>query len=80
MNLQKGDRVLVNVAPFIGSLRRNKDSIPCRVVSVKENSVEVTTESPYREISLWVSLEWIEDLLEADLSRPPESKDVPLFV
>ena len=69
MNIQKGSRVLVNVAPFIGSWQRSKDSIPCRVLSVNESSVEVATEHPYRELALWISPSWIEELLEADLCR-----------
>ena len=69
MNIQKGNRVLVNVAPFIGSWQRSKDSIPCRVLSVKESTVEVATEHPYRELSMWVSPSWIEELLEPNLCR-----------
>ncbi len=52
MNYQEGDQVLVNVAPFIGSVRRNKDSVPCRVIAVHGSHVEVRTEAPYREVSL----------------------------
>jgi len=73
MYLQKGNRVLVNVAPFIASLRRNKDSIPCRILSVKETSVEVATEYPYRQISMWISPSWIEELINPDFYRPHEN-------
>ncbi len=34
MDIQKGDHVLVNVAPFIGSLMRGSESIPCEVLDV----------------------------------------------
>ncbi len=74
MDIQKGNRVLVNIAPFIASLKRGKDSIPCRVLSVKDASVEVATEYPYRELSMWVSSTWIEELLEPDYS-PPTNDD-----
>jgi hypothetical protein len=67
MSIQKGSRVLVNVAPFIASLRRGKDAVPCRVLSVTESAVEVATEYPYRELSMWVSSTWIEELLDTDL-------------
>ena len=68
MDIKKGNRVLINIAPFIASLHRAKDSIPCRVLSVKESCVEVATEYPYRELSMWLSATWIEKLLEPDLS------------
>ena len=68
MDIQKGSRVLVNVAPFIASSHRGKDAIPCRVLSVEESAVEVATEFPYREHSMWVSSTWIERLLDADFS------------
>jgi hypothetical protein len=72
MNIQKGNRVLVNIAPFIGSWQRSKDSIPCRVLSTKECLVEVATEEPYRELSMWISPSWIEGHL-ADLCDPQEN-------
>jgi hypothetical protein len=80
MNLQKGSRVLVNIAPFIGSGQRTKDSIPCRVLSIKEFSIEVATEDPYRELSMWVSPSWIEGLIDLDLCHPQEEKHEPLYV
>jgi hypothetical protein len=74
MDIQKGNRVLVNVAPFIGSSRPGKDSIPCRVLSVKEGFVEVETEFPYRQLSIWVSSSWIETILEPDFCPPNEDE------
>jgi hypothetical protein len=64
MDLQKGDHVMVNAAPFIGSQRRNRESIPCRILTVHEAHVEVQTEFPYREFSLWVGSDWVDRKLE----------------
>jgi hypothetical protein len=80
MNIQKGNRVLVNVAPFIGSWQRSKDSIPCRVLSVKESSIEVVTEPPYRELSLWVSPSWIEGLVDPEICPPQKDTRKSLCV
>jgi hypothetical protein len=66
MEVQKGDRVLVNLAPFIGSVRRKEESISCRVLAVDGPHVEVRTESPYREFSLRVQNTWIEGRLEGE--------------
>jgi hypothetical protein len=60
MEMHRGDRVLVNVAPFIGSNRRGRTAIPCRVTAVDGSYVEVCTEAPCREISLRVTANWIE--------------------
>ncbi len=60
MDLQPGNRVLVNVAPFIGSMKRHKDSIACEVVAIDGDQVHVRTEAPYRTLSLWVASHWIE--------------------
>jgi hypothetical protein len=60
MDIQKGDRVLVNVAPFIGSAMRGNDSIPCEVLDVKGFQVHVRAEPPYRGVSLWVMSNWID--------------------
>ena len=77
MELQKGDRVLVNVAPFIGSLRRNEESIPCQVVEANGDWVEVCTEPPYKRVALWIRASWIEDLLQpADESASPCSESI----
>lgn len=80
MNLQKGSRVLVNIAPFIGSWQRSKDSIPCRVLSIKETSVEIVTEPPYRVLSMWISPSWIEGPVDKDFPRPHEDNHEPLCV
>lgn len=74
MDIQKGNRVLVNVAPFIGSPQPCKESIPCRVLSVKDTYVEVETELPYRQLSIWVSSGWIEEILEPDFCPTQEGK------
>ncbi len=64
MEIQQGDRVLVNLAPFIGSLMRSADSIPCTVLEVDGIQVCVRAEAPYREVSLWVLSTWIDGQLE----------------
>ena len=63
MNIRKGDRVLVNVAPFIGSAMRCDDSIPCEVLAVESLQVHVRVEPPYRDVTLWVLESWIDDHL-----------------
>jgi hypothetical protein len=60
MRVQPGDRVLVNVAPFIGSRIRHKDSIPCEVLATDGEQVQVRTELPYRTFSLWIDSRWID--------------------
>jgi hypothetical protein len=60
MDIQKGDRVLVNVAPFIGSIMRGDESIPCEVLEVEGIRVHVRAEPPYRAASLWVLSSWID--------------------
>jgi hypothetical protein len=80
MNIQKGNRVLVNIAPFIGSWQRSKDTITCRVLAIKESFIEVATEYPHRELSMWVSPSWIEGLAGPDLCPPQEDNREPLCV
>ncbi len=63
MDLAAGDRVLVNVAPFIGSERRVKDSVTCEILAVTEDSVQVRPEPPCRGVELWVQTRWIESRL-----------------
>jgi len=63
MEIQKGDRVLVNVAPFIGSIMRSNESVPCEVLDVDGIQVHVRAESPYREVSLWVLSSWVDSRL-----------------
>lgn len=60
MQVQKGDRVRVNLAPFIGSVKRNKEAIPCLVVAIDGSHVEIRTGHPYRELLLWVETTWID--------------------
>ena len=60
MDIQKGDRVLVNVAPFIGSVMRGSESIPCEVLDVDGIQVYVRAEPPYRSVSLWVLSSWVD--------------------
>jgi hypothetical protein len=64
MEIQVGDHVLVNVAPFIGSLRRNKQSVACEVLAVQDDEVEIRTLAPCREVSLTVERYWIDCKLE----------------
>jgi hypothetical protein len=51
---------LVNIAPFIGSMKRSEDSIPCEVLDVDGPEVQVRTAHPYRVLSLWVLASWID--------------------
>jgi hypothetical protein len=64
MDIQKGDRVLVNVAPFIGSIMRSVESIPCEVLDVDGIQVHVRAEPPYRAVSLWVLSSWVDGHLQ----------------
>ncbi len=64
MDIHKGDRVLVNVAPFIGSLRRNKQSVTCEVLAVHGDEVEICTLPPCREFTLLIERFWIDRKLE----------------
>ena len=64
MDVRKGDRVLVNVAPFIGSAMHCDDSIPCEVLAVEAAQVHVRVEPPYRDVSLWVLSGWVEERLQ----------------
>ena len=70
MDLKKGDRVLVNLAPFVGLVWRSKESIPCRVMDATPTHVEVVTEYPYREVSLQVQPKWIDGCLEGGFGFP----------
>jgi hypothetical protein len=61
MDIRQGEHVLVNLAPFIGSLRRSDESIPCNVLRIDGTLVEVETEEPpCRRLSLWVAYHWID--------------------
>jgi hypothetical protein len=61
MDIHQGDRVLVNLAPFIGSAAPSRQLIPCDVLAVEGQQVHVATSAPYRDLALWVGAEWIED-------------------
>jgi len=63
MDVRKGDHVLVNVAPFIGSALRCDDSIPCEILAVEGMKAHVRVEPPYRTVSLWVLSSWIDERL-----------------
>ena len=60
MEVKKGDAVIVNIAPFIGSAARCSESISCVVLDVDGFQALVRTEPPCREVSLWVMLSWLE--------------------
>jgi len=64
MDIREGDHVLVNVAPFIGSLRRNKQSVTCEVLAIYGDEVEIRTLPPCREFTLRIERFWIDCKLE----------------
>ena len=60
MDIQEGQRVLVNLAPFIWAQRRSRQAIPCLITAVEGDRVQVTTEQPCRSFTLWIDPGWIE--------------------
>ncbi len=68
MDIRRGDRVMVNLAPFIGSKNRCRESIPCEVVNVGADRFEVATGFPYRRCVLWVDSCWMGEVVH----RPEE--------
>ncbi len=66
MDIEKGDHVLVNVAPFIGSIMRSSESIPCEVLDVDGIQVHVRAEPPYRGVSLWILSSWIDGRCQSE--------------
>jgi hypothetical protein len=60
MDIREGNHVMVNLAPFIGSKVRSGQSVACRVTAVEGDHVQVTTEFPYRSVTLWIPPRWIE--------------------
>ena len=64
MDIHTGDHVLVNVAPFIGSLRRNKQSVACEVLALHGDEVEIRTLPPCREFTLRIERYWLDCKLE----------------
>jgi hypothetical protein len=69
MDIQKGDRVLVNVAPFIGLAMRARESILCEVLDVDGLQVHVRAEPPCRAVSLWILSSWVD-------GRPAQKRDL----
>ncbi len=63
MEYHEGDHVRVNLAPFIGSVMRSKQSVPCKILAVDGIHVEVSSEYPCREVALWVLSSWIEEVV-----------------
>ena len=63
MEYRVGDHVRVNLAPFIGSVMRSKQSVPCRIVAIDGIHAEVCSEYPCREVTLWVLSSWIEEVV-----------------
>ena len=64
MDIRRGDHVLVNVAPFIGSLRRSREAVVCEVLDVLGEEVEICTLPPCREFTLRIEGYWIDRKLE----------------
>jgi hypothetical protein len=60
MDIREGNRVRVNLAPFIGARVRSKQSVSCVVTAVEEARIQVTTGYPYRSVTLWIAPRWIE--------------------
>jgi hypothetical protein len=63
MEYRVGDHVRVNLAPFIGSVMRTKQSVPCRILAIDGIHAEVSSEYPCREVTLWVLTSWIEEVV-----------------
>jgi hypothetical protein len=55
----------VNLAPFIGSTLRSKDHVLCQAIELREGSVLVRTEAPYRSLSLWMETNWVDQVVES---------------
>jgi len=63
MDVGNGDRVLVNLAPFIGASEPSDESIPCEVLATDGLYVQVRPVFPYRELAVWVQSCWVEGML-----------------
>ncbi len=63
MEYQVGDHVRVNLAPFIGSVMRSKQSVPCKILAIDGIHVEVSSHYPCREVTLWLLASWIEEVV-----------------
>ena len=77
MDLRVGDQVLVNVAPFIGSLRRNKQSVACEVLDVRGDEIEIRTLEPCREVSMTIERFWVDRKLAPASNRPARELALP---
>lgn len=73
MDIRIGSRVMVNLAPFIGSKMSSRQAIECRVTGERPGEIEVTTEAPYRQVVLWVSTRWIDSVVEQPIGERAES-------
>lgn len=60
MAIRKGDRVNVNLAPFIGSPLPSDQWILCEVLDHDGLRVRVASLPPYRRVELWVQARWIQ--------------------
>jgi hypothetical protein len=60
MDIQEGDEVLVNVAAFIASKIRHRESVPCVVRAVMGPEIQIETVKPYRALSMSVSSTWVD--------------------
>lgn len=67
--VKQGDAIMVNLAPFIGSAQRSKESVPCLVVAVEGGDVQVRTRHPFRDISLRVQSDWIDAGLDHNVTE-----------
>jgi hypothetical protein len=72
VELETGDRVQVNLAPFIGAAVRCRDTVLCTVLALDDEQVQVRTEPPYRELVMWVASSWVE-------GRAKRNRPVPRF-
>jgi hypothetical protein len=77
MDLRVGDQVLVNVAPFIGSLRRNKQSVACEVLEVRGDEIEIRALAPCREVCLTIERFWVDRMVAPLSSRPSREPALP---
>lgn len=71
MTFRKGDRVEVNLAPFIGSPRPTDQWIPCEVLEIDGQRVRVASQAPYRRVELWVPARWVQPATKACLVGTP---------
>lgn len=71
MSFLKGDRVNVNLAPFIGSLQPSDQWIPCEVSQIDGLRVRVASQAPYRRVELWVPARWVQPAEKTCLAGSP---------